>query len=103
MLKKKAARWLKQYGIDFTVLEMSNGFGGLWRYREDDYGVMEFTHINVSKHNYCFSDHPFPDETIDYPHHSDMFKYVNYIFDDLFINEIILIKLLYSHQDRIIC
>jgi dimethylaniline monooxygenase (N-oxide forming) len=37
---------------------------------------MDFTHINVSKYNYCFSDYPFPDETSDYPHHSEMLKYV---------------------------
>jgi dimethylaniline monooxygenase (N-oxide forming) len=37
---------------------------------------MEFTHINVSKYNYCFSDHPFPAENADYPHHSEMYKYV---------------------------
>lgn len=37
---------------------------------------MDFTHINVSKYNYCFSDYPFPDDTPDYPHHSEMLKYV---------------------------
>lgn len=58
------------------VIERSNDIAGLWRFREDDYGVMEFTHINVSKYNYCFSDHPFSAEHVDYPHHSDMYKYV---------------------------
>jgi len=34
----------------------------------------------VSKYNYCFSDFPFPDETPDYPHNTDMAKYiVNYV------------------------
>jgi len=37
---------------------------------------MDFTHINVSKYNYCFSDFPFPDDCSDFPHHSEMYKYV---------------------------
>ncbi|CAF0947517.1 unnamed protein product, partial [Brachionus calyciflorus] len=76
-----AARWLKEYKIDFVVLEKSNDIGGLWRYTESDYGVMEFTHINVSKYNYCFSDHSFPEDTTDYPHHSEMFKYIKSFAD----------------------
>ena len=32
---------------------------------------------NVSKHNYCFSDFPFPDDVPDYPHHTDMAEYIN--------------------------
>ncbi len=58
------------------MLEKSNDIAGLWRYREDDYGVMNFTHINVSKYNYCFSDHPFPTGSVDYPHHTQMYDYV---------------------------
>ena len=37
---------------------------------------MQFTHINVSKYNYCFSDHEFPSDTNEYPHHSEMFQYI---------------------------
>lgn len=32
---------------------------------------------NVSKHNYCFSDFPFPDDVPDYPHHTHMAEYIN--------------------------
>lgn len=37
---------------------------------------MEFTHINVSKYNYCYSDHQFSETTNDYPHHTEMYKYI---------------------------
>lgn len=57
-------------------MEKSDDIAGLWRYRNDDYGVMDFTHINVSKYNYCFSDYSFPEGTTDFPHHSEMYKYV---------------------------
>lgn len=72
----KYLKLLKSYNIDFVVIEKSDDIGGLWRYRKDDYGVMEFTHINVSKYNYCFTDHQFPNDAADYPHHSEMFKYI---------------------------
>ena len=61
---------IKEYKIDFVVIEKSDDIAGLWRYRDDDYGVMKFTHINVSKYNYCYSDHPFPKETNEYPNHT---------------------------------
>ncbi len=63
------------------VIEKSDDIGGLWRFTEDDYGVMEFTHTNISKYNYCFSDHPFPDETPELPHHSEMFRYIKSYVD----------------------
>ena len=40
-----------------------------------------FTFSNVSKHNYAFSDFPFPDETIDYVHHSEMADYIKRYVD----------------------
>jgi len=70
------AKCLKDDGFDVLLLERSCEVGGLWVFRENDYGVMSFTHINVSKYNYSFSDFPFPDSTPDYPHHSDMAKYI---------------------------
>ncbi|XP_012934772.1 flavin-containing monooxygenase 5 [Aplysia californica] len=70
------AKCLKEDGYDVIMLERSSDVGGLWTFREHDYGVMKFTHINVSKYNYCFSDYPFPDSTPDYPHHTDMARYV---------------------------
>ncbi|KAK6194529.1 hypothetical protein SNE40_000149 [Patella caerulea] len=71
-----AAKCLREDGFDVIVLERTGEVGGLWTYREHDYGVMRFTHINVSKHNYCFSDYPFPDDAADFPHNKDMAKYI---------------------------
>lgn len=53
---------------------------------------MDFTHINVSKYNYCFSDYPFPDDAPDYPHHSEMLKYVRSYADKHMIIEKIKFK-----------
>ncbi len=35
-----------------------------------------FFFSNVSKQNYCFSDYPFPDDVPDFPHNTDMAKYI---------------------------
>ncbi|XP_063713697.1 flavin-containing monooxygenase 5-like [Symsagittifera roscoffensis] len=60
-----------------VLLEATDKLGGLWTYRKDmDYGAMSFTHINVSKYNYCFSDFPFPDSQSDYPSHSVFSQYI---------------------------
>jgi cation diffusion facilitator CzcD-associated flavoprotein CzcO len=31
---------------------------------------------NVSKYNYCYSDHLFPDDAAEFPHHKEMYNYV---------------------------
>lgn len=65
-------------GLTVVVVEATDSVGGLWQYRQgEEGGVMSFTHINVSKYNYAFSDFPFPDDAADYPSHSQMAKYVN--------------------------
>lgn len=40
-----AAKCLLDDGFKVTVLERSCDIGGLWTYRENDYGVMRFTHM----------------------------------------------------------
>ncbi|XP_059160633.1 flavin-containing monooxygenase 5-like [Physella acuta] len=71
-----AAKCLRDDGFKVTILERTSDIGGLWTFRENDYGVMRCTHINVSKYNYAFSDFPFPENVPDYPHHSDMARYI---------------------------
>ncbi|XP_076098943.1 flavin-containing monooxygenase 5-like [Mytilus galloprovincialis] len=83
------AKCLREAGLSVVVLERSGDIGGLWTFRENDYGVMRFTHINVSKYNYCFSDFPFPDDVPDYPHNVDMAKYIKSYTNHFKLNEII--------------
>ncbi|BFZ00517.1 hypothetical protein BsWGS_03556 [Bradybaena similaris] len=83
------AKTLKEDNFDVTIIERSSDIGGLWTYREKDYGVMSFTHINVSKYNYAFSDFPFPETVPDYPHHSDMAKYIKDYASHFKLNELV--------------
>ena len=46
----------------------------LWKW--SNYTFDFFFSSNVSKHNYCFSDFPFPDDATDFPHNKDMAKYI---------------------------
>ena len=84
-----AAKNLTQDGLSVVVLEAEDHVGGLWQFTERGYGVMRFTHINVSKHNYCFSDFPFPDDTPDYPHWDHMARYVNDYVDHFNVRPLI--------------
>ena len=84
-----AAKNLREDGLSVVVFEATDHVGGLWQFTEDGYGVMRFTHINVSKHNYCFSDFPFPEDTPDYPHWSDMAKYINAYVDHFDVRRLI--------------
>ena len=63
-------------GLRVVCLEKGPDIGGLWNFTNQGYGVMRFTHINVSKQNYVFSDFPFPEEVPDFPHHSQILKYL---------------------------
>ncbi len=39
------AKCMKDVGFNVTVLERTSDIGGLWAYKEKDYGVMRFTHM----------------------------------------------------------
>lgn len=57
-----AAKNLRADGLSVVVVEATDHVGGLWQFTEKGYGVMRFTHINVSKHNYwCVPFRPQPD------------------------------------------
>jgi dimethylaniline monooxygenase (N-oxide forming) len=80
---------IKEYNVDFLIFEKSDDIAGLWRFREDGYGVMSFTHINVSKYNYCFSDFPYPDDTVEFMHHKHIYDYTKaYINENKFFDRI---------------
>ncbi|XP_052783559.1 flavin-containing monooxygenase 5-like isoform X2 [Mya arenaria] len=74
-------------GLTAVVVERTADVGGLWKFREHDYGVMSFTHVNVSKHNYCFSDFPFPDDVPDFPHNTIMAQYISDYVDHFGLRE----------------
>ena len=39
------AKCLTDAGLSVVILERTGEVGGLWQFRENDYGVMRFTHM----------------------------------------------------------
>ena len=71
----------------------------MWRFTENGYGVASFTHINVSKYNYCFSDFPYPEKQAEFMHHKQIYDYVKAYTDKhklleytKFYSEVILVE-----------
>ncbi|KAF6037959.1 hypothetical protein EB796_003737 [Bugula neritina] len=91
---------LRQKGINCILCESKEHHGGLWHFSPSNYGVMEFTHINVSKYNYAFSDFPFPAGAVDYPHHSQMAEYIDQYVDNNQLYNHILYRTRVLHVSR---
>ena len=43
-----AAKCMKDAGFDVILLERTGDVGGLWNFKENAYGVMSFTHMQVN-------------------------------------------------------
>lgn len=52
-------------GKDIVTIEKTSGIGGVWRWK-----VLDFTHATSSVFYMHPSDHPFPENTPEFPHHS---------------------------------
>ncbi len=68
---------LMERGLAFDCFEMASGFGGNWRYDNDNgrSAAYDSLHIDTSKQRMAFSDLPMPESYPDYPHHSQVLAY----------------------------
>ncbi|XP_041969174.1 senecionine N-oxygenase-like [Aricia agestis] len=81
-----AARYLKQYGVNFTVFEASRHFGGTWRFDPhvgtDEDGIPVFTSMyknlrtNTPRMTMEYGGYPFPEGTPSYPTGTCFYKYL---------------------------
>ena len=71
------AKWLlhSKLGCRILLFESRSDFGGVWDISGHN-GVMDCTVCNVSKYLMELTDLPWPDGTIDFPHHSHVLKYI---------------------------
>ncbi len=74
-----AAKALKQHGIPFDLLEMSDRVGGNWAYDNPNgrSSAYRSLYMNTSKRLSEFSDFPLPERYPPYPHHSQYCEYLN--------------------------
>lgn len=81
-----AARYLKEFGMNFTVFEAAKAFGGTWRFdphvRVDEDGVPVFTSMykylrtNTPRLTMEFGGYHFPNGTPTYPSGPCFYKYI---------------------------
>lgn len=71
------AKRLKDHGIDYDQLEMSDDVGGNWYFRNPNgrSAVYESLHIDTSKTRLQFEEFPVPKEWPDFPSHHLMHQY----------------------------
>lgn len=70
------AKWCRQRGIPFDVLERKDEVGGNWHFNTEGSSVCQSTHLLSSKGQTAFVDFPMPDDYPDYPSHRLVFEYL---------------------------
>ncbi|KAM3962560.1 flavin-dependent monooxygenase FMO1 [Aphomia sociella] len=80
------ARYLSEYGVNYTVFEATRHIGGTWRFDPnvgtDEDGLPLFTsqykylRTNTPRHTMEFTGFPFPDDTPSYPTGTCFYKYL---------------------------
>jgi dimethylaniline monooxygenase (N-oxide forming) len=78
------AKCLLDEGLEPVVFEQRSEIGGLWNYHEElpDGGGVVYRSLrtNTSKQTLAFSDFPLPEKLPDFPHHTDVLRYLqNYV------------------------
>lgn len=74
-----AGKYLLDAGFDVTIFEAGSNVGGLWVYENDNGRSQAYRHLCIiSTRKYTrFSDHPFDDDTPQFPTHWDMHRYMD--------------------------
>ena len=79
----RAAKSLTDAGIDYTCFEASDRVGGNWAFKNPNgrSSAYRSLHIDTSKGRISFSDFPMGDEYPDFPHHTEIFEWLNRFAD----------------------
>lgn len=70
---------LKEHGIPYDCFEASDNVGGNWYYQNPNgmSACYQSLHIDTSKFRMGMKEFPVPEDWPDYPHHSQIFTYLN--------------------------
>jgi hypothetical protein len=79
----RAAKSLTDADIDYTCFETSDRVGGNWAFKNPNgrSSAYRSLHIDTSKGRISFSDFPMGDEYPDFPHHTEIFEWLNRFVD----------------------
>ncbi|MBW2388058.1 MAG: NAD(P)-binding domain-containing protein [Deltaproteobacteria bacterium] len=72
-----ACKVLAEAGIAFECLEAGRSVGGVWDVEGGYGGGYRSLHTNTSTQKMAYSDFPFPDDSPQFPNHSQMLDYFN--------------------------
>ena len=74
---------LRDNGIAYDCFEASDNVGGNWYYKNPNgmSACYQSLHIDTSKFRFALEDFPVPTDWPDYPHHSQVFQYLNDYID----------------------
>ena len=78
-----AAKTFLEEGFDVTVLEKKPGLGGVWEKSRIYPGVT----TQSSRHTYCFTDYPMPDDYPEWPNGEQVQKYLQSYADNFGVSE----------------
>jgi cation diffusion facilitator CzcD-associated flavoprotein CzcO len=90
-------KMLREANIPFDCFEANRGIGGLWDVEGSQSGGYRSLHTNTSKAQMAFSDFPFPDESPQFPSHSELLDYFNAYVDHFGFREQIRVECRVTH------
>lgn len=73
-----AAKALLARGVPFEGFEIGSDIGGMWRYQNDNglSSAYRSLHIDTSRGNLGYPDHPLPDDCPDFPSHEEVLAWL---------------------------
>jgi cation diffusion facilitator CzcD-associated flavoprotein CzcO len=85
----RAGKSLTDAGIDYTCFEASDRIGGNWAFKNPNgrSSAYRSLHIDTSKGRISFSDFPMGEEYPDFPHHTEIFEWLNRFADTFALRE----------------
>ncbi len=74
-----ASKMLSDYGVPLTCFESSDRVGGNWAFGNPNghSSAYRSLHIDTSKHQLSFRDFPMPQDYPDFPHHTQIKRYLD--------------------------
>jgi hypothetical protein len=98
-----AGKMLNDYGVPYTCFEASDRVGGNWAFENPNghSSAYRSLHIDTSKHRLSFRDFPMPEEYPDFPHHTQIKRYLDDYADAFGLREHIEFQNRVQHARRL--
>ena len=71
------AKCLREDNHEPIIFEKSDQIGGIWVFKKISGGTFNSVHLQNSKYSAAFSDYPMPADFSEFPHHTEVLKYLN--------------------------